>query len=47
MISMVIDEEGKLKGLDVNLQATQIYRENVYNGYIMGPAILIETELLN
>jgi len=42
---LVVDEEGKLKGLGVNLQATEVYmREFGTSHVIVGPAILIKAE---
>ena len=38
---LIIDEEGKLKGKDLNERATQWYRTHVYRGdYIVGDALL-------
>lgn len=42
---MLIDEEGKLKGLDINVRATEIAQENnlLYpSDYIVGDVILID-----
>ena len=42
---LVIDEEGKLKGKDINERATQWYRTHVYcNDYIVGDALLCKKE---
>lgn len=47
--AMVLDEEGKLKGYDLNLVATQIAKENTYigcNDYIVGNVLICSHEEL-
>lgn len=42
---MVLDEEGKLKGLEINVRATQIAQENnlLYpSDYIVGDVLLVD-----
>lgn len=42
---LVVDEEGKLKGKQINERATQWYRTHVYrNDYIVGDALLCKKE---
>jgi len=40
--TLVVDEEGKLKGKPVNRLITDRYGSSIYGGYIVGDAIVLE-----
>lgn len=40
--TLVVDEEGKLKGKPVNKKITQLYGSRIYGGYIVGDVIVLE-----
>jgi hypothetical protein len=51
---LIVNEEGKLKGLEVNEKATKLWRETFtkdkyafgYDDWVSGPAILIKKQAL-
>lgn len=44
---IVVNEEGKLHNLPLNFNATKIIRDNGYNDYIVGNAIICNNNEIN
>lgn len=42
IVTLVVDEEGKVKNKPTNKEVTKLYGHSIYGGYIVGDVIVLE-----